>query len=116
MEKDLQKNHFGCFSQWIRIDRTISINRLNHWILLVPNAEEHNYSHLSINLTSTTVTIKSLSESSTNDDMKLKIPQIDALSKQLPKHPVQFTVEDLCAHLKSIIYKIIAGEDSHSFR
>ncbi|CAF3335183.1 unnamed protein product, partial [Rotaria sp. Silwood2] len=53
-----------------------------------PNAEEHNYSHLSINLTSTTVTIKSLSESSTNDDMKLKIPQIDALSKQLPKHPV----------------------------
>ncbi|CAF3311699.1 unnamed protein product [Rotaria socialis] len=56
------------------------------------------------------------SESTTNEDIKPKLPQIDSTSKQLPKHPVQFAAEDLRSHLEPVIHKMIACEDSHPFR
>jgi hypothetical protein len=71
-----------------------------------------NYSHTA----STTVMIKPRIDSSINADNKPQLPQIDASSKQLPKHPVQFTPEDLRAHLEPVIHKMIACEDSHPFR
>jgi hypothetical protein len=62
-----------------------------------------------------TVMIKS-SESTINNDIKSKLPQIDSTSKQLPKHPIKFTADDLRAHLEPVIHKMIACEDSHPFR
>ena len=53
---------------------------------------------------------------SSNDDTKPKLPQIDASSKQLPKHPIKFSPEDLRSHLEPVIHKMIACEDSHPFR
>lgn len=61
--------------------------------------------------------IKSQTEQlSTTDDNKPKPPQIDASSKQLPKHPVQFTPEELRTNLEPVIQKMLAYEDSHPFR
>lgn len=60
--------------------------------------------------------IKPHSDLSANGDTKPRRPQIDAASKQLPKHPVQFTPEDLRSHLEPVIHKMIACEDSHPFR
>jgi hypothetical protein len=60
-----------------------------------------------------TVMIKS---ESTIQDIKPRPPQIDSTSKQLPKHPIQFTPEVLRAHLEPVIHKMIACEDSHPFR
>jgi E1A/CREB-binding protein len=71
-----------------------------------------NYSHSA----STTVMIKPHTDSSLNGDNKPRMPQIDASSKQLPKHPVQFPPEDLRAHLEPVIHKMIACEDSNPFR
>ncbi|CAF3835650.1 unnamed protein product [Rotaria magnacalcarata] len=73
-----------------------------------------NYSHLSTAAASTTVMTKS--ESSTTDDTKPKPPQIDASSKQLPKHPVQFTADELREHIEPVIQKMLLVEDSHPFR
>ncbi|CAF1004164.1 unnamed protein product [Adineta steineri] len=72
----------------------------------------------SSNLAATTATVitKPLINSSTTDETKSKLPQIDAASKQLPKHPVQFSSDDLRAHLEPVIHKMIACEDSHPFR
>jgi len=53
---------------------------------------------------------------SSDEDMKPKPPQIDSTSKNLPKHPVQFTFDDLRTHLEPVIHKMIACEDSHPFR
>ncbi len=71
-----------------------------------------NYSHTA----STTVMIKPHTDSSLNGDIKPRMPQIDASSKSLPKHPVQFTPEELRARLEPVIHKMIACEDSHPFR
>ncbi|CAF3392798.1 unnamed protein product [Rotaria socialis] len=72
------------------------------------------YSHLSTAAASTTVTIKS--QSSTIDDTKQTPPQLDASSKQLPKHSVQFTADELREHLEPAIQKMLLIEDSHPFR
>ncbi|CAF2157388.1 unnamed protein product [Rotaria magnacalcarata] len=72
------------------------------------------YSHLSTAVASTTVMIKS--QSSTTDDTKQTPPQIDASSRQLPKHPVQFTADELREHLEPVIQKMLLIEDSHRFR
>ena len=53
---------------------------------------------------------------SSNEDIKPKIPQIDATSKQLPKQPIQFAADKLRTHLEPVIHKMIACEDSHPFR
>src|SRR4051794_27342576 len=53
---------------------------------------------------------------SSDDDIKSKLPQIDSTSKQLPKHPIQFTADDLRFHLEPVIHKMIGCEDSHPFR
>ncbi|CAF4394139.1 unnamed protein product, partial [Rotaria magnacalcarata] len=72
------------------------------------------YSHLSTAVASTTVMIKS--QSSTTGDTKQTPPQIDASSRQLPKHPVQFTADELREHLEPVIQKMLLIEDSHRFR
>ncbi|CAF3661478.1 unnamed protein product [Rotaria sp. Silwood1] len=51
-----------------------------------------------------------------NDSMEPITIHIDASSKQIPKHPVQFTSEDLRIHLEPIIHKMIASEYSYSFQ
>ncbi|UJR27186.1 hypothetical protein I4U23_008482 [Adineta vaga] len=61
-----------------------------------------------------TVMIKS--ELTVNEDIKPKIPQIESTSKQLPKHPIRFTSEELRTHLEPVLHKMIACEDSHPFR
>jgi hypothetical protein len=63
-----------------------------------------------------TVTIRSQTDVKLVDETKSKQPTIDASSKQLPKHPVQFTAEELSQHLQPVIDKMIACEDSHPFR
>jgi E1A/CREB-binding protein len=60
--------------------------------------------------------IESHSQLSNNDDTEPMMVHIDASSKQLPKHPVQFTSEDLRTHLEPIIHKMIACEDSYPFQ
>ncbi len=41
---------------------------------------------------------------------------IDSTSKQLPKHPIQFTLEELRIHLEPVIQTTIACDNSHPFR
>ncbi|CAF1347884.1 unnamed protein product [Adineta steineri] len=41
--------------------------------------------------------------------------KVDSTSKQLPKHPIQFTPEELRTNLEPVIYKMIACEESHPF-
>jgi len=60
--------------------------------------------------------IESHSQLPNNDDIDPMMVHIDASSKQLPKHPVQFTSEDLRTHLEPIIHKMIAFEDSYPFQ
>ncbi|CAF4749053.1 unnamed protein product [Rotaria sp. Silwood2] len=48
--------------------------------------------------------------------MEPMIVRMGSSSKQLPKHPVQFTPEDLRTYLEPIIHKMIASEDSYSFQ
>jgi hypothetical protein len=50
------------------------------------------------------------------DENRMKLPSIDASSKQLPKHPVQFTGDELCHHLQPVIDKMMAYDESHPFR
>ncbi|CAF3606319.1 unnamed protein product [Rotaria sp. Silwood1] len=64
----------------------------------------------------TVMMIGSDSQLSNNDDMEPMIVDIDASNKKLPKKPVQFTLEDLCAHFEPIIYKMIASKDSYPFQ
>lgn len=61
-----------------------------------------------------TVIIKS--ETTIHEDTKPKLPQIDSTSKQLPKHPIKFTAEELRTHLEPVLQKMITCEDSHPFR
>ncbi|CAF1525350.1 unnamed protein product, partial [Rotaria sordida] len=68
------------------------------------------------NSTSTVVMIESDSQLSTSNIMKSIMEQIDASNKQLLKHPVQFTYEDLHTRLEPIIHKMIDSEYSVLFR
>ncbi|CAF3297487.1 unnamed protein product [Rotaria sp. Silwood2] len=77
---------------------------------------QDNFSHFSTHSTSTTVMIESHSPLLTSDNMKPTIKQIDGSSKQLSKHPIQFTPETLRTHLEPIIYKMVAWKDSYPFR
>ncbi|CAF1355818.1 unnamed protein product, partial [Rotaria sordida] len=54
--------------------------------------------------------IESDSQLSTSNIMKPIMEQIDASNKQLLKHPVQFTYEDLRTRLEPIIHKMIDSE------
>ncbi|CAF4651941.1 unnamed protein product, partial [Rotaria sp. Silwood2] len=75
-----------------------------------------NYSHLSIDSSSSTTVIESQIKSSTHVDNEHKKTEINASSKQLPKHPVQFTPEDLRTHLEPIIKKLLDYKDSYPFK
>ncbi|CAF2981950.1 unnamed protein product [Rotaria sp. Silwood2] len=72
--------------------------------------------NFSTNSTSTTVMIESHSSLLASDDMKPTTEQIDGSSKQLSKHPIQFTPETLRTHLEPIIHNMVAWEDSYPFR
>ena len=60
--------------------------------------------------------IRSQADASITDEKKSKLTMIEASSKQLPKHPVHFTADELCHHLQPVIEKMLACEDSHPFR
>ncbi|CAF1251204.1 unnamed protein product [Rotaria sp. Silwood1] len=75
-----------------------------------------NYSHLSKDSSSSTTVIETQIKSSTHVDNEHKKTEINASSKQLPKHPVQFTPEDLRTHLEPIIKKLLDDKDSHPFQ
>jgi E1A/CREB-binding protein len=77
-----------------------------------------NHIVVSINDPSLTTTATSTNTLTNNQqhDIKPILPQIDSTSKQLSKHPIKFTPEDLCTHLEPVIHKMIACEDSHPFR
>ncbi|CAF4739438.1 unnamed protein product, partial [Rotaria sp. Silwood2] len=64
---------------------------------------------------STTV-IESQIKSSAHVDNEHKKTEINASSKQLPKHPIQFTPEDLRTYLEPIINKLLDDKDSRPFR
>ncbi|CAF4515482.1 unnamed protein product [Rotaria sp. Silwood2] len=72
--------------------------------------------NFSTNSTSTTVMIESHSSLLASDDMKPTTEQLDGSSKQLSKHPIQFTPETLRTHLEPIIHNMVAWEDSYPFR
>ena len=63
----------------------------------------------------TPATIKP-SDANTTDETKPRIAQIDATSKNLPKHPVEFSADELHTRLEPVIQKMMACEDSHPFR
>ncbi|CAF1375060.1 unnamed protein product [Rotaria sordida] len=77
---------------------------------------QNNFSDISTNSTSTQMMIETHSQLSNKDDMEPMFVHVDTSIKSVPKHPVQFTSENLRTHLEPIILKMIAWEYSYLFQ